>query len=203
MRMNPSDVATARHLGGDTQLPDGSAVQHGRQRRLPGGQRRYRSACWRRSRPPAPRTAGPATPAAGKPYADSFGWISHTYDTPYLDVGCATQNYIEAELNENTNVAARGDRRHRRDWGPWSGRDDATHRCRSATRTRTCSSRATTPGSRTWCRGTRPRSIHRSSTTTSTTQSATGGTLPAGTYEYAVTDQFTNSPTRGSVGGCP
>jgi hypothetical protein len=45
-------------------------------------------------------------PTTGKPYADDFGWISHTYDTPYLDVGCATQNYIEAELNENTTWAA-------------------------------------------------------------------------------------------------
>ena len=45
-------------------------------------------------------------PATGKPYADDFGWLSHTYDTPYMDVGCATQNYIEAELNENTNWAA-------------------------------------------------------------------------------------------------
>ena len=41
-------------------------------------------------------------PNTGQPYANDFGWISHTYDTPYLDVGCATQDYIEAELNENT-----------------------------------------------------------------------------------------------------
>ena len=47
-----------------------------------------------------------ADPTTGKPYADDFGWISHTYDTPYLDVGCATQDYIEAELNENTSSAA-------------------------------------------------------------------------------------------------
>ena len=45
-------------------------------------------------------------PATGKPYTDDFGWISHTYDTPYLDVGCATQNYIEAELNQNTTWVA-------------------------------------------------------------------------------------------------
>ncbi|MBV8462680.1 MAG: hypothetical protein JO368_05260, partial [Acidimicrobiales bacterium] len=45
-------------------------------------------------------------PGTGKPYADDFGWLSHTYDTPYLDVGCATQNYIEAELNENSSWAA-------------------------------------------------------------------------------------------------
>ena len=41
-------------------------------------------------------------PNTGQPYSSDFGWISHTYDTPYLDVGCATQDYIEAELNENT-----------------------------------------------------------------------------------------------------
>jgi hypothetical protein len=45
-------------------------------------------------------------PATSKPYSDDFGWLSHTYDTPYLDVGCATQNYIEAEINENTSWAA-------------------------------------------------------------------------------------------------
>ena len=40
------------------------------------------------------------------PYSDDFGWISHTYDTPYLDVGCATQDYIEAELSENSSSIA-------------------------------------------------------------------------------------------------
>jgi Invasin, domain 3 len=43
-----------------------------------------------------------ADPATGKPYTDDFGWISHTWDHPNLDEGCATQNYIEAELNQNT-----------------------------------------------------------------------------------------------------
>ena len=36
----------------------------------------------------------------------SFGWISHTWDHPNLDVGCASESYIEAELNENTSWAA-------------------------------------------------------------------------------------------------
>jgi hypothetical protein len=40
-------------------------------------------------------------PATGKPYTDDFGWISHTWDHPNIDEGCATQNYIEAELNQN------------------------------------------------------------------------------------------------------
>jgi hypothetical protein len=48
---------------------------------------------------------GPGGGAAGKSYADAFGWISHTYDTPYMDIGCATENYIEAELNQNTSEA--------------------------------------------------------------------------------------------------
>jgi hypothetical protein len=45
-------------------------------------------------------------PATGRPYTGDFGWISHTWDHPNIDEGCATQNYIEAELNQNTNWAA-------------------------------------------------------------------------------------------------
>jgi hypothetical protein len=41
-------------------------------------------------------------PATGKPYTADFGWISHTWDHPNIDEGCATQDYIEAELNQNT-----------------------------------------------------------------------------------------------------
>jgi hypothetical protein len=33
---------------------------------------------------------------------NDFGWINHTWDHPNLDEGCATQNYIEAEINQNT-----------------------------------------------------------------------------------------------------
>ena len=45
-------------------------------------------------------------PATGKPYSSDFGWLNHTYDHAYLDVGCATNNYIQAELKENTTKAA-------------------------------------------------------------------------------------------------
>src|SRR5580704_19068052 len=38
-------------------------------------------------------------------YKNSFGWISHTWDHPNIDINCATQNYIEAELNENNSWA--------------------------------------------------------------------------------------------------
>ncbi|MBV8987364.1 MAG: hypothetical protein JO372_02275 [Solirubrobacterales bacterium] len=45
-------------------------------------------------------------PATGKPYTQDFGWISHTWDHPNIDEGCATQDYIEAELNQNTTWGA-------------------------------------------------------------------------------------------------
>jgi hypothetical protein len=45
--------------------------------------------------------------ATGKPYAASFGWINHTWDHPNVDQGCATQNYIEAEIQENSAWAAK------------------------------------------------------------------------------------------------
>ena len=40
--------------------------------------------------------------ATSKPYTQDFGWISHTWDHPNVDEGCATQNYIAAELNQNS-----------------------------------------------------------------------------------------------------
>jgi len=45
-------------------------------------------------------------PATGKPYTDDFGWLNHTWDHAYLDVGCATTNYIEAEVQQNSLWAA-------------------------------------------------------------------------------------------------
>jgi hypothetical protein len=36
---------------------------------------------------------------------NAFGWVSHTWDHPNIDVGCATQAYIEAELNQNNTWA--------------------------------------------------------------------------------------------------
>ncbi len=38
---------------------------------------------------------------------NDFGWISHTWDHPNIDIGCASQSYIEAELNENNTWAAK------------------------------------------------------------------------------------------------
>jgi hypothetical protein len=43
----------------------------------------------------------------GKPYANNFGWVNHTWDHPNLDEGCATQGYIMAEINQNLAWGAR------------------------------------------------------------------------------------------------
>jgi hypothetical protein len=44
-------------------------------------------------------------PNTGKAYTGDFGWISHSWDHPNVDEGCATQNYIEAEINQNATWA--------------------------------------------------------------------------------------------------
>ena len=135
---------------------------------------------------------GPGDAEAGKPYADSFGWISHTYDTPYLDVGCATQNYIEAELNENTNVAAESG-------SGGTGGLGLTQTTDPSLSLGYEDGKVFVPGNHSGFADLVPGNpatvdppiIDDDLTTPSTT----GGTLPAGTYQYAVTDQFTNSAT--------
>ena len=147
-RMDPQDVITAADWSNPTRrAPRPPGRQASRLRpsawtscSTTAARWSTRTASWTcpASRPPAPRhraggTCGPdpllaqfqaKDPATGKPYANDFGWLSHTYDTPYLDVGCATQDYIEAELNENTSRLdgqRRGHARHRR---PGLGRPD-------------------------------------------------------------------------------
>jgi hypothetical protein len=43
--------------------------------------------------------------AAFQANKNAFGWVSHTWDHPNIDIGCATQAYIEAELNQNNTWA--------------------------------------------------------------------------------------------------
>ena len=132
-------------------------------------------------------------PATGKPYTDDFGWISHTYDTPYLDVGCATQDYIEAELNENTSdlTAAPGTTAGTGGLGvPEStvpaGSIDVSNPLG------TYNPQVFVPGNHSGfadlAPGT-PATVDPPDLDEATA-STTGGTLAAGTYEYAVTDQF-------------
>ena len=144
-------------------------------------------------------------PSTGKPYADDFGWISHTYDTPYLDVGCATQDYIEAELNQNTNdvLAAPG--------AALPGRRVSARRVPAVLALPARPSRAGatdvanpygTYNPQVFVPGNHSGFADLAPGTPATVDppdldaeniTSTSGTLPAGTYEYAVTDQFNGS----------
>jgi hypothetical protein len=126
-------------------------------------------------------------PATGKPYADDFGWISHTYDTPYLDIGCATQNYIEAELNENTSsiAAAPGATLGTGGLGIMESTDvnDALGYE---------DPQVFVPGNHSGLADVvpgNPATVDPPDLDDATTES--GGSLAAGSYEYAVTDSFT------------
>ncbi len=132
-------------------------------------------------------------PATGKPYSDDFGWLSHTYDTPYLDVGCATQDYIEAELNENTSdvTAAPGATAGTGGLGLpeqsiASGAGDV------ANPYGTYNPQVFVPGNHSGFAdldpGT-PATVDPPDLDEATANT-TGGTVAGGTYEYAVTDQF-------------
>ncbi len=146
-------------------------------------------------------------PNTGKPYADDFGWLSHTYDTPYLDVGCATQDYIEAELNQNTNdvLAAPGAvlPGGSASGVPGTGGLGLASATVPAGSTDVANAYGTynpqvfVPGNHSGfadlAPGT-PATVDPPDLDEATA-SATGGTLPAGTYEYAVSDQFNGSDT--------
>jgi hypothetical protein len=133
-------------------------------------------------------------PETGKPYADSFGWLSHTYDTPYLDVGCATKDYIEAELNENTNWAATAP-------GATLGTGGLglAESAEPGTVLGAENPHVFVPGNHSGFADLvpgNPATVDEPDLNPSLVNES-GGTLPAGSYEYAVTDQFENSPSAG------
>ena len=133
-------------------------------------------------------------PATGKSYADDFGWLSHTYDTPYLDVGCATQNYIEAELNENTNWAAAKPGATAGTGGLALAESADPNTVLGAE-----NPQVFVPGNHSGFADLvpgNPATVDPPDLDPSTVNS-TGGSLAAGSYEYAITDQFTNSPSAG------
>ena len=135
-------------------------------------------------------------PATGKPYADDFGWISHTYDTPYLDVGCATENYIEAELNENSaSIAAPpGTTAGTGGLGLTESTDDSlTYGAEDP--------QVFVPGNHSGFANLVPGNPATVDEPVLDDETAgTGGTLAAGTYEYAVTDQFVAAPVSTASG---
>jgi hypothetical protein len=137
---------------------------------------------------PDPLTAAfqATDPATGKPYTDDFGWISHTYDTPYMDVGCATQDYIEAELNENTSSIAAAPGATAGTGGLGLAESDNT-----ALALGYQDPQVFVPGNHSGFADLvpgNPGTVDPPDLDSDT--ASTGGTLAAGTYEYAVTDQF-------------
>ena len=131
-------------------------------------------------------------PTTNKPYGDDFGWISHTYDTPYLDVGCATQNYIEAELNENTSsiAAAPGATAGTGGLGITSSTNDSLAYGYEDPQVFVPGNHSgfadLVPGN--------PATVDEPDLDQRAPGTAGSGSLPAGEYEYAVTDQFNSAP---------
>jgi hypothetical protein len=125
----------------------------------------------------------------GQPYSADFGWISHTYDTPYLDVGCATQNYIEAELNENTNWAAGAPGAT-----PGTGGLGLTSSTDTADALGAENPQVFVPGNHSGLADLVPGTPATVDPPDLDAENVgTGGTLAAGNYQYAVTDQFNGS----------
>jgi hypothetical protein len=109
----------------------------------------------------------------------AFGWVSHTWDHPNIDIGCATQSYIEAELNENTNWASSAlGLTESKEASSAYGNDNP-----SVVVTGEHSGLANLiPGN--------PGAVDPPDLDTAEV-AATGGTLEPGSYVYAVTDDFT------------
>jgi hypothetical protein len=199
LRMNPADVITsaewseANHFRLDQLFNYGSTVAY-QQGDLP-----FNGADNSAGGPDPLLAQFQATdPATGKPYADDFGWISHTYDTPYLDVGCATQDYIEAELNENTSTiaAAPGATPGTGGLGITDSTDDSlTYGAEDP--------QVFVPGNHSGFADLvpgNPATVDEPDLDTTVVGAANSGSLPAGTYEYAVTDQFNAAPVTAGLG---
>ncbi len=199
MRMNAGDVATAAtweannnfrmdqlfNMGGTVAYQADNTVTPGTDPVLAAFQATCSSNC------------GPGNAGAGKPYSSSFGWISHTYDTPYLDVGCATQNYIEAELNENSAVAADAPGGTAGTGGLGLATDDSGTTALGAE-----DPHVFVPGNHSGFADLVPGNPATVDppildTAAASLDTTTTSTLPAGYYEYAISDQFTNSASAG------
>ncbi|HEY1777504.1 MAG TPA: hypothetical protein VGG41_15200, partial [Solirubrobacteraceae bacterium] len=129
-----------------------------------------------------------ADPAIGRPYTGAFGWISHTWDHPNLDEGCATTNYIEAELNQNTSwgasPAAGGD--------PNAGGLGLAESMSPDAVLGTENPNVVITGEHSGLPNLVPGNPGQVDPPDfdEVTPSTTGGTLTAGSYEYAIADQF-------------
>ena len=127
--------------------------------------------------------------ATGKAYAQSFGWINHTWDHPNLDQGCATQNYIEAEIQQNTSWAAGS---AASTGNPNTGGLGLTQDSTGQTALGAENPGVVVTGEHSGLANLlpgNPGTVDPPSFDQATI-STTTGTLPAGTYTWAITDQF-------------
>jgi hypothetical protein len=119
-------------------------------------------------------------PYTNQPYAKSFGWINHTWDHPSLDNGCATSNFIQTEIRENNTWASSA-----AGLGLTSSTDPTAalgNNNPGIVVTGEHSGLANLiPGN--------PGTVDPPAFDAATT-SSTGGSLAAGSYTYAITDQF-------------
>ncbi len=128
-------------------------------------------------------------PATGKPYSNDFGWINHTWDHPNLDEGCATQNYIEAEINQNAAWAAKA----ASGGNPVSGGLGLTSSIDPAQVLGYENPQVVVTGEHAGLANLipgNPGQVDPPDLNTAAAATTTGGTLAAGAYEYAVSDQF-------------
>ncbi|MBV8929978.1 MAG: hypothetical protein JO152_12720, partial [Mycobacteriaceae bacterium] len=134
-----------------------------------------------------------------KPYTQDFGWINHTWDHPNIDEGCATQNYIEAELNQNTNWGAAA----AKSGNPISGGLGLTSSTDPNAALGTENPNVVVTGEHSGLANMipgNPGQVDPPSLSSAT--AGAGGTLTAGTYEYAISDHFnTAAPTATGVAG--
>jgi Immunoglobulin I-set domain len=115
---------------------------------------------------------------AFKKYQGYFGWISHTWDHPNIDIGCASQSYIESELNENNSWAA-----------STIGLDENTSS--TATPLGNDNPSVIITGEHSGLANLIPGNPGVvDPPNLESADPGSGGTLPAGTYVYAVTDDF-------------
>jgi hypothetical protein len=112
---------------------------------------------------------------------NDFGWVNHTWDHPNIDQGCATQSYIESEINQNTAFATGT-------LGLTANSDPAT------------SLGVENPGELVTGEHSGLANLVPGNPGTvdppefnALTVNATGGTFAAGSYTYGITDQFSST----------
>ncbi|HTT90949.1 MAG TPA: hypothetical protein VMF65_15450 [Acidimicrobiales bacterium] len=196
LRMNPEDVITSAEWSRANNFRLDQLFNFGSTVADQNGELAYNGATSAIGPDPLLAQFQATDPATGQSYADDFGWISHTYDTPYLDVGCATQDYIEAELNQNSSsiAAAPGATPGTGGLGLTDSTDDTlTYGAEDP--------QVFVPGNHSGFADLvpgNPATVDEPDLDDATP--GTDGGLVAGYYEYAVTDQFTAAPVSATAG---